>query len=85
MADRGQRSVGGLSGEATTSAEAVNINVRATDAVLYAHKFNDVTLRAPPAGQRWRLALRSKEATGVISVETKRDTGAVESLSLIHI
>ena len=82
MADRGQRSVGGLSGEATTSAEAVNINVRATEAVLYAHKFNDVTLRAQPDGQRWRLALRSKEATGVISVETKRDTGAVESVTL---
>lgn len=82
MADRGQRSVGGLSGEATSSPEAVNINVRATEAILYAHKFNDVSLRAQPDGQRWRLALRSKEATGVISIETKRETGAVESVTL---
>ncbi len=82
MADRGQRSVGGLSGEATASAETVNINVRAMEAVLYAHKFNDVTLRAQPDGQRWRLALRSKEATGVIAIETRRDTGAVDSVTL---
>ena len=70
----GKKSVGGLPGE-SNSADFVNINMRAMEAVLYAHKFNDVTLRAQPTGQRWRLALRSKEATGTISLDTAADGG----------
>ena len=75
----GKQSVGGLPSE-STSADFVNVNLRATEAILYAHKFNDVTLRVQPVGQRWRLALRSKEATGVISLDTAADTGVVESV-----
>ncbi len=77
----GRRSVGGLPSE-STSADFVNVNLRATEAILYAHKFNDVTLRVQPVGQRWRLALRSKEATGVISLDTSPDTGVVDAVAI---
>ncbi len=77
----GKKSVGGLPSE-STSADFVNINLRATEAVLYAHKFNDVTLRAQPTGQRWRLALRSKEATGTISLDTSADNGSVDAVAI---
>ena len=77
----GQRAVGGLTNE-STSADFVNINVRATEVVVFGQRFNDVTLRAQPTGQRWRLALRSKEATGVISLDTDVKTGAVEAVSV---
>ena len=77
----GQRAVGGLTSE-STSADFVNINVRATEAVVFGQRFNDVTLRAQPTGQRWRLALRSKEATGVISLDTDAKTGAVDAVSV---
>ncbi len=77
----GKQSVGGLPSE-SSSADFVNVNLRATEAILYAHKFNDVTLRVQPAGQRWRLALRSKEATGVISLDTAADTGVVEAVAI---
>ena len=77
----GKKSVGGLPSE-SSNADFVNVNLRATEAILYAHKFNDVTLRVQPAGQRWRLALRSKEATGVISLDTAADTGAVDAVAI---
>ena len=77
----GKKTVGGLPSE-TSSADFVNINVRATEAVLYAHKFNDVTLRAQPTGQRWSLALRSREATGTISLDTAVDSGAVDAVAI---
>ena len=77
----GKKSVGGLPSE-STSADFVNVNLRATEAILYAHKFNDVTLRVQPAGQRWRLALRSKEATGAISLDTAADTGVVDAVAI---
>lgn len=77
----GQRGVGGLTNE-STSADFVNINVRATEAVVFGQRFNDVTLRAQPTGQRWRLALRSKEATGAISLDTDVKTGAVDAVSV---
>ena len=77
----GKKSVGGLPSE-STSADFVNVNLRATEAILYAHKFNDVTLRVQPAGQRWRLALRSKEATGIISLDTAPDTGVVDAVAI---
>jgi uncharacterized protein (TIGR02099 family) len=81
MSLTGARSVGGLNSD-STSADFVNINLRATEAVLYAHRFNDVTLRAQPVGQRWRLALRSKEATGAIALDTNAETGAVDAISV---
>ena len=77
----GKKSVGGLPSE-SASADFVNVNLRATEAILYAHKFNDVTLRVQPTAQRWRLALRSKEATGVISLDTAADTGVVDAVSI---
>ena len=62
----GGKAVGGLTSE-SSSADFVNINLRASEAVLYGHRFNDVSLRAQPSGQRWRLALRKQEATGAIA------------------
>ena len=77
----GKRGVGGLTSE-SSSADFVNINVRATEAVVFGQRFNDVTLRAQPSGQRWRLALRSKEATGVISLDTDAKSGAVDAVAV---
>ncbi len=77
----GGKAVGGLTSE-SNSADFVNINLRASEAVLYGHRFNDVSLRAQPSGQRWRLALRSKEATGAIALDTQAETGAVDAVSI---
>ena len=77
----GKRGVGGLTAE-STSADFVNINVRATEAAVFGQRFNDVSLRVQPTGQRWRLALRSKEATGVISLDTDAKTGAVDAIAV---
>ena len=77
----GKRAVGGLTSE-SSSADFVNINVRATEAIVFGQRFNDVSLRAQPTGQRWRLALRSKEATGGISLDTDAKSGAVEAVSV---
>lgn len=77
----GGRSLGLLNAE-SASADFVNINLRAGEAVLYGHRFNDVSLRAQPSGQRWRLALRSKEATGVIALDTHTDGAAVEAIAV---
>ena len=76
-----KRGVGGLTSE-SGSADFVNINVRATEAVVFGQRFNDVMLRAQPSGQRWRLALRSKEATGVISLDTDAKTGVVDAVAV---
>ena len=81
VSSSGQRALGGLTNE-STSADFVNINVRATEAVVFGQRFNDVSLRAQPTAQRWRLALRSKEATGVISLDTDVKTGAVDAVSV---
>jgi len=78
---KGGKSVGGLNSE-SSSADFVNINLRAAEAVLYANMFHDVTLRAQPVGQRWRLALRSKEATGAIALDTDPDSGAIDAVSV---
>ena len=77
----GQRAVGGLTNE-STSADFVNINVRATEAIVFGQRFNDVSLRAQPTGQRWRLALRSKEATGLISLDTDAKSGAIDAIAV---
>ena len=81
VSSSGKRAVGGLTSE-SSSADFVNINVRATEAIVFGQRFNDVSLRAQPTGQRWRLALRSKEATGVISLDTDAKTNAVDAVSV---
>ena len=81
VSSSGKRGVGGLTSE-SSSADFVNINVRATEAVVFGQRFNDVTLRVQPTGQRWRLALRSKEATGVISLDTDAKSGAVDAVAV---
>ena len=75
----GGKAVGGLTNE-SSGADFVNINLRAGEAVLYGHRFHDVTLRAQPSGQRWRLALRSKEATGAIALDTQAESGTVDAV-----
>ena len=75
----GKRAVGGLTSD-TGSADFVNINLRAIEAVVFGQRFNDVVLLAQPTGQRWRLALRSKEATGQISLDTDAKSGAVDAV-----
>jgi uncharacterized protein (TIGR02099 family) len=77
----GQRGVGGVPSD-SRSADFVNINLRAAEAVVFGQRFNDVNLRAQPANQRWRLALRSKEATGAISLDTDPVSGAVEAVAV---
>jgi len=77
----GGKAVGGLTNE-SSGADFVNINLRAGEAVLYGHRFHDVTLRAQPSGQRWRLALRSKEATGAIALDTQAESGTVDAVSI---
>ncbi|MBL8309182.1 MAG: hypothetical protein JNL19_02055 [Burkholderiales bacterium] len=77
----GHRAVGGLNSD-SQSADFVNVSLRADEAVLYGHRFNDVTLRAQPSGQRWRLALRSREATGAIALDMAPDSGAVDAVAI---
>ena len=77
----GQRAVGGLTSDAS-SADFVNINLRANEAIVFGQRFNEVTLRAQPTNQRWRLALRSKEATGVISLDTDAKSGAIDAVAV---
>jgi uncharacterized protein (TIGR02099 family) len=77
----GKKAVGGLTSE-SGNADFVNVNVRATEAIVFGQRINDVQLRAQPSGQRWRLALRSKEATGVISLDTDTKTGAVDAVAV---
>jgi uncharacterized protein (TIGR02099 family) len=62
------KNVGGVKTESAT-ADFVNVSVRADRAIVFSHVLNDASLRAQPSGQRWRLALRSKEASGIISVD----------------
>ena len=81
LSNASHQGVGGLTSE-SSSADFVNINVRATEAVVFGQRFNDVSLRAQPTGQRWRLALRSKEATGVISLDTDPKTNAVDAVAV---
>lgn len=77
----GHHAVGGLNTD-SLSADFVNVNLRADEAALYGHRFNDVTLRAQPSGQRWRLALRSREATGAIALDTAADSGTIDAVTI---
>ena len=76
-----KRSLGGATAEATRG-EFIDINLRAGEAVLYGHRFHDVSLRAQPSGQRWRLALKSREASGVIALDTDAASGAVDAVAI---
>ncbi len=75
------RSVGGVKAE-TSSADFVNVNIRTDRAIVFSHVLTDVSMRAQPTGQRWRLALRSKEATGLISVDSATVSDDIEAVSV---
>jgi uncharacterized protein (TIGR02099 family) len=75
------RSVGGVKAE-TNSADFVNVNIRTDRAIVFSHVLTDVSMRAQPTGQRWRLALRSKEATGLISVDSAAGSDDIEAVSV---
>lgn len=75
------KNVGGLQSE-SSSPDFVNVNVRAERALVFGHVLNEASLRAQPGVGRWRLALRSKEATGLISVESSEQNGAVNALAV---
>jgi uncharacterized protein YhdP len=77
----GARSVGGVKAE-TTSADFVNVNIRTDRAIVFSHVLTDVSMRAQPTGQRWRLALRSKEATGLVSVDSAAGSDDIEAVSV---
>ncbi len=65
--------VGSLGHPADTvagSADRLNVNLRAKEAVVLGHRFNDVSFRAQPAGQRWRLAVTARETSGSVSIDT---------------
>ncbi|MCS6996662.1 MAG: DUF3971 domain-containing protein [Casimicrobiaceae bacterium] len=75
-------SVGRPAAEASAGAsERLNVNLRAKEMLVFGHLFHDVTLRAQPSGQRWRLAVTSREASGSIAVETGSQ-GDVEAVAM---
>jgi uncharacterized protein YhdP len=78
---RNSRNVGGIKTESTTP-DFVNMNLRVERAVIFSHVLTDVSLRAQPSGQRWRLAIRSKEATGVIAIENESESGNIDAVSV---
>jgi uncharacterized protein YhdP len=79
------KNVGGVKNE-PAAPDFVNVNLKVDRAIVFSHVLNEVSLRAQPAGQRWRLALRSKEATGLISIDNTEnggaDAGDVEAVSV---
>ncbi len=76
------KNVGGVKVE-TQSPDFVNVNLRADRAIVFSLVLNDASLRAQPSGQRWRLALRSKEASGVISIDSASDaSGDIDAVSV---
>lgn len=52
------------------STDRLNVNLRAKEVVVLGHRFNDVSFRAQPAGQRWRLAVSARETSGSVSIDT---------------
>jgi uncharacterized protein YhdP len=66
----------------TDAPDFVNLNLRVDRAIVFSQVLTDVSLRAQPSGQRWRLALRSKEATGLISIDRNEANGEVDAVSL---
>ncbi|MFN3630729.1 MAG: YhdP family protein, partial [Casimicrobiaceae bacterium] len=57
-------SVGRPADAAAGSTDRLNVNLRAREAVVLGHRFHDVSFRAQPAGQRWRLAVNARETSG---------------------
>ncbi len=74
-------SVIGRPAEGSASQQAININLRAREMVAFGHVFNEASLRAQPSGQRWRLAVRSQEATGAVTVDSA-SSGEVEAVAM---
>jgi uncharacterized protein YhdP len=81
LTGKNSKNVGGVKSESSTP-DFVNVNLKIDRAVIFSHVLSDVSLRAQPSGQRWRLALRSKEATGVVSVDNESESGNVEAVSV---
>ncbi len=81
LTGKNAKNLGGVKTEAK-SPEFINVNIKAERAIVFSHVFNDVTLRAQPSGQRWRLAIRSKEATGLISVESDSVTENLDAVQV---
>jgi uncharacterized protein YhdP len=81
LTGKNSRNVGGIKSDSATP-DFVNMNLKVDRAVLFSHVLTDVSLRAQPSGQRWRLALRSKEATGLISVENESESGNIDAVSV---
>ncbi len=81
LTGKNSKNVGGVKSE-SSAPDFVNVNLKVDRAVLFSHVLTDVSLRAQPSGQRWRLALRSKEATGAVSVENESESGNVEAVSV---
>jgi uncharacterized protein YhdP len=78
----GAKNVGGVKSDTTSTPDFVNVNIRADRVVVFSHVLSDVSLRAQPSGQRWRLALRSKEATGTVSVDSNATSGDVDAVTV---
>jgi len=55
---------------AGSDASAITVNVRAREMIALGHVLHDVSLRAQPSGQRWRLGLTARETSGSIAVDT---------------
>lgn len=76
------KNVGGVKAE-TTSSDFVNVALTVDRAIVFSHVLTDATLRAQPSGQRWRLALRSKEASGAIAIDSAEDgSGTVDAVAV---
>ncbi|MGL5003266.1 MAG: YhdP family protein, partial [Casimicrobium sp.] len=81
LTGKNSKNVGGVKSE-TTTPDFINVNLKVDRALVFSHVLSDVSLRAQPSGQRWRLALRSKEALGVISVENDTESNNIDAVSV---
>jgi uncharacterized protein (TIGR02099 family) len=81
ISGKNAKNVGGVKVE-SSAPDFVNVNLKVDRAIVFSHMLTDVSLRAQPSGLRWRLALRSKEASGVIAVDNEGESGNVEAVSV---
>ncbi len=79
LTGRNAKNVGGVKAE-TSAPDFINVNLKVDRATIFSHVLNDVSIRAQPSGQRWRLALRSKEATGAIAVDSEASSGGIDAV-----
>jgi uncharacterized protein YhdP len=81
LTGRNSKNVGGVKSEPTTP-DFINVNLKVDRAYVFSQVLTDVNLRAQPSGQRWRLALRSKEAIGLVSVDNDANSGDIDAVSV---